>query len=439
MSRLQPVGQKRLTNICIVRLKRCGKRFEVAAYRNTVVAWRNKVERDIDEVLQVHTIFANVDKGVLAKSEDLVEAFGTGDEDVVCVEILNRGEFQVSEQERQMQVDALFRDVASRVTDMCVNPDTQRPYPLSTVERAMRETLHFAPAVNRSAKQQALQVARQLESAAVLPIMRAKMHLRLVVAEPKLDTALTSLKSLATGGTTASATAPAPAAAAGGTASASVGTGAVEGGMERLLLGATESVEGSASVAIHADPGLFRALSELAKELGGTLQMIELKASAETPGEASASAAASAGAKAAAAASATAPPTAGASVPPPAAAATAGRATHASASAAVDISEPAAAAAVGASGGDGGAKGGASSCGASSARSDADARRAERMFKLNLRNAEKGDPVAQLEVGKAYVDGRGVEADVAQGKHWLEQAAQQGVNAAVQRLQAIAL
>jgi hypothetical protein len=94
MSRLQPVGQKRLTNICIVRLKRNGKRFEVAAYRNTVVAWRNKVEKDIDEVLQVHTIYANLDKGVLAKSEDLIEAFGTDDEDKVCVEVLNRGEFQ---------------------------------------------------------------------------------------------------------------------------------------------------------------------------------------------------------------------------------------------------------------------------------------------------------------------------------------------------------
>ena len=120
----QPVGQKRLTNVCIVRLKRCGKRFEVAAYRNTVIAWRDKVEKDIDEVLQVHTIYANLDKGILAKSEDLVEAFGTDDEDTICVEILNKGEFQVSEQERQMQVEALFRDVASRVADMCVDPKT---------------------------------------------------------------------------------------------------------------------------------------------------------------------------------------------------------------------------------------------------------------------------------------------------------------------------
>ena len=55
------------------------------------------------------------------------------------------------------------------------------------------------------------------------------------------------------------------------------------------------------------------------------------------------------------------------------------------------------------------------------------------------KSAEKGDPVAQLEVGKALVDGIGVAADAAQGKAWLEQAAQQGVHAATARLKALVL
>ena len=133
------VGQKRLTNICVVKLKRGGKKFEVACYKNTVIAWRNKVEKDIDEVLQVHTIFANVDKGILAKSEDLIQAFGTDNEDEICVQIVDKGEFQVSEQERQMQLAALFKDIVSRVADLCINPESQKPYPPTTIERALRE------------------------------------------------------------------------------------------------------------------------------------------------------------------------------------------------------------------------------------------------------------------------------------------------------------
>lgn len=30
----QAVGQKKLTNVAYVRLKRCGKRFEIACYKN---------------------------------------------------------------------------------------------------------------------------------------------------------------------------------------------------------------------------------------------------------------------------------------------------------------------------------------------------------------------------------------------------------------------
>ena len=65
-----------------------------------------------------HVFFeSNLDRGVLANKEDLVEAFGTDDEDLVCVEILNKGDFQVSEGERQMQADALYKDIAARVAE----------------------------------------------------------------------------------------------------------------------------------------------------------------------------------------------------------------------------------------------------------------------------------------------------------------------------------
>ena len=52
-------------------------------------------EKDLDEVLQTTTIFANVGKGVVAKEKDLMEAFGTTDEKTICIEILQKGEMQV--------------------------------------------------------------------------------------------------------------------------------------------------------------------------------------------------------------------------------------------------------------------------------------------------------------------------------------------------------
>ena len=52
-------------------------------------------EKDLDEVLQTTTVFANVSKGVLAKREDLLDVFGTDDEEKICIRLLAEGELQV--------------------------------------------------------------------------------------------------------------------------------------------------------------------------------------------------------------------------------------------------------------------------------------------------------------------------------------------------------
>lgn len=45
-----PQNQKRLTNVAVVRLKKGGIRVEVACYPNTVEAYRDKIETDLDKV-----------------------------------------------------------------------------------------------------------------------------------------------------------------------------------------------------------------------------------------------------------------------------------------------------------------------------------------------------------------------------------------------------
>lgn len=65
--------------------------------------------------MQTHTVFINVSKGQVAKKEDLVSAFGKDDQTAVCIEILEKGELQVSGRERQTQLDELVKDVANTI------------------------------------------------------------------------------------------------------------------------------------------------------------------------------------------------------------------------------------------------------------------------------------------------------------------------------------
>ncbi|KAL5982668.1 hypothetical protein ACLOJK_016744 [Asimina triloba] len=190
-SLVQPIGQKRLTNVAAVRLKKRGMRFEIACYKNKVLSWRSGVEKDLDEVLQSQTVYSNVSKGVLAKSKDLIAAFGTDDQAKICLEILDKGELQVAGKERESQLSSQFRDIATIVMQKTINPETQRPYTISMIERLMHE-IHFGIDPNSSSKKQSLEVIRELQKK--FPIKRTPMRLRLVVPERHSSSLLEKLK-----------------------------------------------------------------------------------------------------------------------------------------------------------------------------------------------------------------------------------------------------
>lgn len=177
-----PTNQIRLTNVAVVRMKKGGKRFEIACYKNKVLSWRKNIEKDIDEVLQIHSVFMNVSKGTVAKREDLMAAFGKDDITEICKEILAKGELQVSEKERQTEMSALFKEIATTVADKCVNIETKRPYPVTIIEQAMKDS-HYSVKMNKNAKQQALDVIRLLKE--TLPLERAHMRLKITLASTK--------------------------------------------------------------------------------------------------------------------------------------------------------------------------------------------------------------------------------------------------------------
>jgi len=175
-----PSNRIQLTNVAVVRLKKGGSRFEIACYKNKVMGWRNKVDTDLDDVLQSYSIFTNVSKGQVAKKEDLVEAFETEDEVKICKEILEKGELQVSDKERHQQIDNLFKEIATLVSDKCVNPETKRPYTVTMVEQAIKDA-HFAVNTTKSAKQQGLEGIKLLQSSGTLPIEKAEMKVSIEI------------------------------------------------------------------------------------------------------------------------------------------------------------------------------------------------------------------------------------------------------------------
>jgi ribosome maturation protein SDO1 len=61
---------------------------------------------------------------------------------------------QVGALERNHQLHSLQRDMVNIVAEKTVNPETQRPYPVSMIEKVVQDNLHYSVTTQKSAKQQ---------------------------------------------------------------------------------------------------------------------------------------------------------------------------------------------------------------------------------------------------------------------------------------------
>ncbi|KAF2461812.1 SBDS protein C-terminal domain-containing protein [Lineolata rhizophorae] len=134
----QPSNQIKLTNVSLVRMKKGKKRYEIACYKNKVLEWRSGVETDMDNVLQIPNVFLSVSKGAVAPQQELAKSFGAkASLDDIILEILNKGELQVGEKERQAQLERVHNEVMDIVAGRLVDPKTKRVYTTGMIEKAL--------------------------------------------------------------------------------------------------------------------------------------------------------------------------------------------------------------------------------------------------------------------------------------------------------------
>ena len=149
-------------------------------------------------MLQISNVFVNVSKGEVAKSNDLQKAFGKANVQEIVKEvnklisrlwmgliasydqILNKGEVQVGEKEREHDLTSLRREIATMVAQKSVDPATQLPYPVGMIEKAMDEA-GYSVKQNKNAKSQVSECIKLLQTGSKLSIQRARMRVKVSI------------------------------------------------------------------------------------------------------------------------------------------------------------------------------------------------------------------------------------------------------------------
>ncbi|EEH50236.1 SBDS family rRNA metabolism protein [Paracoccidioides brasiliensis Pb18] len=249
---IQPSNQIKFTNVSVVRLKKGKKRFELACYKNKLLEYRSGTETDLDNVLQIPTVFLSVSKAQTAPTAELSKAFGPKtSNDEIIQEILRKGEVQVGERERKDILERVEKEVLEIVSARLVDPVSKRVYTTGMISKALDQlsaasgqqgggsgivgngarkgkttetmtagpppaaagdaliTTQEAPAAeeydkrtrkptwtgvvtNKSAKSQALDAMKALIAWQPIPVMRARMRLRITCPTSILKQAVKS-------------------------------------------------------------------------------------------------------------------------------------------------------------------------------------------------------------------------------------------------------
>lgn len=177
----QPSSQIKLTNVSLVRIKKGKKRFEVACYQNKVQDWRLKIEKDLDEVLQIPQVFINVSKGQVANNDDMMTSFGTTNQNDIIMEILSKGEIQLNEKERTAGLLQKHNEFLTIISTKCINPRSKKRYPPSMIQKVLTE-LKYHENPSKPPKLQALEAIKMLVEKQVIPIARAQMKVKIVLS-----------------------------------------------------------------------------------------------------------------------------------------------------------------------------------------------------------------------------------------------------------------
>ena len=168
-----------IENSVVARYSKGGEHFEILVDPKKAEEFKSGAGVNLEDVLEIDTVFKDAHKGDKANADSLKKAFGTDSVNDVAAKILKEGEIQLTTEQRKEMAEQRLQRVVQAICRDAVDPQTGRPHPPERVKNAL-EKGHFGVDLHK-------RFEAQLEDAikAIRPILPVKFEkLRLAVKIP---------------------------------------------------------------------------------------------------------------------------------------------------------------------------------------------------------------------------------------------------------------
>jgi ribosome maturation protein SDO1 len=122
-----------------VRLTLDGEHFEILVNPSAALDFKLGKQLEPSQIIAVDEVFSDSSKGLRVGAEKLRKHFRTDDVGKVTVEILRRGELQLTQDQRRKMTEEKRRLIITTISKTFVDPKTGLPHPPLRIEQAMQE------------------------------------------------------------------------------------------------------------------------------------------------------------------------------------------------------------------------------------------------------------------------------------------------------------
>jgi ribosome maturation protein SDO1 len=124
------------------RLESHGQRFEVLVDPDAALAMkRGEFDGELEDVIAAEDVFEDASRGDRPPEDMLTKVFDTTDPMEIIPEVVERGEIQITADQRREMQEQKHKQLVQRITRNAVNPQMDdAPHPPERIESALEET-----------------------------------------------------------------------------------------------------------------------------------------------------------------------------------------------------------------------------------------------------------------------------------------------------------
>ena len=183
------------TKVTVVRFAVEGEKFELLVKPDPALEYKLGKRKDISTVLVSDEIYSDSNKGTRASTEKLMKAFKTTDQTAIAVIILQKGDLNLTTEQRRKMVSEKRKQIVEFISKTYVDPRSHLPHPPLRIEQAMDETrISVDPFKNTD--EQTKDIVEQLRS--IIPLKSENMLLEILVPAQFAAQSYSVLKSVGT-------------------------------------------------------------------------------------------------------------------------------------------------------------------------------------------------------------------------------------------------